>query len=62
MVYNRLNIPCIPDEEYKQRVEKVQQAMAAEGYDLILCYGNEAEPQFVRYFSTTGHPLKRQVS
>ena len=51
MVYNRLNIPCIPDEEYKQRVEKVQQAMAAEGYDLILCYGNEAEPQFVRYFS-----------
>lgn len=51
MVYNRLDIPCIPDEEYKQRVEKVQQAMAAEGYDLILCYGNEAEPQFVRYFS-----------
>ena len=51
MVYNRLDIPCIPDEEYKQRVEKVQQSMAAEGYDLILCYGNEAEPQFVRYFS-----------
>ena len=51
MVYNRLDIPCIPDDEYKQRVEKVQQAMAAEGYDLILCYGNEAEPQFVRYFS-----------
>lgn len=51
MVYNRLDIPCIPDEEYKQRVKKVQQAMAAEGYDLILCYGNEAEPQFVRYFS-----------
>jgi len=51
MVYNRLDIPCIPDEEYKQRVEKVQQAMAAEGYDLLLCYGNEAEPQFVRYFS-----------
>lgn len=51
MVYNRLDIPCIPNEEYKQRVEKVQQAMAAEGYDLILCYGNEAEPQFVRYFS-----------
>ena len=25
--------------------------MAKEGYDMILCYGNEAEPQFVRYFS-----------
>ena len=33
------------------RVEKVQQAMRAEGYDLLLSYGNEAEPQYVRYFS-----------
>lgn len=48
---NRLDIPFIPDEEYKARVKKVQAAMQAEGFDLILCYGNEAEPQFVRYFS-----------
>ncbi len=46
-----LNIPSIPREEYKERVKKVQAAMKAEGYDLILAYGNEAEPQFVRYFS-----------
>lgn len=46
-----LNIPSIPREEYKERVKKVQAAMKAEGYDLILTYGNEAEPQFVRYFS-----------
>ena len=46
-----LNIPSIPLEEYKERVVKVQKAMKKEGYDLILSYGNEAEPQFVRYFS-----------
>lgn len=46
-----MNIPCIPDGEFKQRIEKVQKIMREEGYDLILSYGNEAEPQFVRYFS-----------
>ena len=46
-----LNIPSIPREEYKERVKKVQASMKKEGYDLILTYGNEAEPQFVRYFS-----------
>ena len=46
-----LNIPAIPLEEYKERAKKVQATMKKEGYDLILCYGNEAEPQFVRYFS-----------
>ena len=46
-----LNIPSIPLEEYKERVVKVQALMKEKGYDLILCYGNEAEPQYVRYFS-----------
>ena len=46
-----LNIPSIPLEEYKERVKKVQETMKKDGFDLILCYGNEAEPQFVRYFS-----------
>ena len=46
-----INIPSIPDAEYKERVKKVQKTMKNEGYDLILSYGNEAEPQFVRYFS-----------
>ena len=46
-----LNIPSIPREEYKERIKKVQASMKKEGYDLILTYGNEAEPQFVRYFS-----------
>lgn len=46
-----LNIPSIPNEEYKERVLKVQAAMKQAGFDLLLCYGNEAEPQFVRYFS-----------
>ena len=46
-----MNLPEIPISEYKERVIKVQETMKKEGYDLILCYGNEAEPQFVRYFS-----------
>ncbi len=41
----------IPDSEFKERVVKVQKKMAELGYDMLLCYGNEAEPQFVRYFS-----------
>ncbi len=46
-----LNIPSIPDVEFKERAKKVQEAMKKEGYDFILSYGNEAEPQYVRYFS-----------
>ncbi len=46
-----INIPSIPKEEFKERVLKVQKIMKEEGYDLILSYGNEAEPQYVRYFS-----------
>ena len=41
----------IPDSEFKERVEKIQKKMAETGYDFLLCFGNEAEPQFVRYFS-----------
>ena len=44
-------IMSIPDYEFKERIVKAQVLMAREGYDFILCYGNEAEPQYVRYFS-----------
>ena len=46
-----MNLPCIPHEEFAERVCKVQASMKTEGYDLLLAYGNEAEPQYVRYFS-----------
>ena len=46
-----LQIPSIPREEFRARIEKTQAGMKKEGYDLLLCYGNEAEPQFVRYYS-----------
>jgi len=46
-----LNIPSIPREEFAERAKKLQELMKKEGYDLILSYGNEAEPQYVRYFS-----------
>ncbi len=41
----------IPNSEFKERITKLQTLMKKEGYDFILCYGNEAEPQYVRYFS-----------
>lgn len=41
----------IPDEEFRQRITRTQAKMAESGLDLLLAYGNEAEPQFVRYFS-----------
>lgn len=43
--------PCIPQVEFEERVKKTQTEMAKEGLDLLLCYANEAEPQFVRYYS-----------
>ncbi|MBR3848395.1 MAG: aminopeptidase P family protein [Oscillospiraceae bacterium] len=46
-----INLPYIPQSEFEARVKNVQKAMKEEGFDLLLSYGNEAEPQFVRYFS-----------
>ncbi|HOJ10667.1 MAG TPA: Xaa-Pro peptidase family protein [Clostridiales bacterium] len=39
----------IPVSEFRQRIINLQTNMQSEGYDLLLAYGNEAEPQFVRY-------------
>jgi len=41
----------ISDAEFAQRAVNLQKAMAVSGLDAVLCYGNEAEPQYVRYFS-----------
>ncbi len=41
----------IPKEEFSERIVKLQNSMKAEGLDLLLAYGNEAEPQYVRYLS-----------
>jgi len=41
----------IPNEEFLQRIKNTQELMKRDGYDLILAYGNEAEPQYVRYLS-----------
>lgn len=43
--------PIIPDSEFKERAKKVQELMKQQGVDVLLTYGNEAEPQFVRYFA-----------
>lgn len=41
----------IPECEFRQRVVNLQKLMQKEGFDAILGYGNEAEPQYCRYFS-----------
>lgn len=41
----------ITKEEFAMRVKKTQAAMDAAGLDILLTYGNEAEPQYVRYYS-----------
>lgn len=46
-----MQLPSIPREEFVERVRKVQKSMREQGFDLLLSYGNEAEPQYVRYFS-----------
>lgn len=43
--------PMIPDTEFKERAKKLQELMKKDGYDYILAYGNEAEPQCIRYLS-----------
>ena len=45
-----MNMQCkIPVEEFKQRVKNLQAKMAEKGFSAVLAYGNEAEPQYVRY-------------
>ncbi len=41
----------IPESEFRERVQRLQATMTSEGLDAILTFGNEAEPQYVRYFS-----------
>ena len=57
----------ISDKEFKSRIEKLQKKMQDEKFDLILAYGNEAEPQYVRYlcdywpsFETAGVLVARE--
>ena len=41
--------PVITAEEFGARNRRTQELMKEQGVDILLCYGNEAEPQFVRY-------------
>ena len=43
--------PRIEHEEFLKRIEKTQQEMKKENLDLLFAYGNEAEPQYIRYYS-----------
>lgn len=41
----------IPNSEFQERIARLQKLMQEKDYDFILAYGNEAEPQYVRYLS-----------
>jgi len=41
----------IPDSEFKERMQKLQGAMAERGLDILIAYGTEAEPGNLRYLS-----------
>ena len=41
----------IPQHEFAQRVKSLQEKMKEEKLDIIITFGDEAEPQYVRYFS-----------
>lgn len=42
--------PRIMDEEFLLRARHTQKLMREQGIDVLLAYGNEAEPQFARYY------------
>ncbi len=42
---------CIPDYEYKERLEKCAKIVAEKGYDIFLVNSNEADYANVRYFT-----------
>lgn len=59
--------PRIPDSEFRERANRLQKLMARDGIDILLAFGNEAEPQFARYlcdywpsFETTGVLLAQE--
>ena len=59
--------PRIPDSEFRERAQRLQKLMARDGIDILLAFGNEAEPQFARYlcdywpsFESTGVILAQE--
>lgn len=40
----------IPDEEFTSRIYKAKELMEQNGIDVLFCFGNETEPQNIRYF------------
>ena len=43
------NRPMIPESEFADRAKRLQEIMKRENVDILLAFGNEAEPQFARY-------------
>lgn len=48
---HRANMIKIPLDEFSLRIKNAQQLMVKENIDLLFAFGNEAEPQYQKYFS-----------
>lgn len=42
---------CIPKEEFRNRVNRVQKLMEEKDVDVIIAFSNNAEPQYLRFFT-----------
>lgn len=45
------DLPSIPDTEYNNRLQKAQELIRRDGFDVLLANSNEADFANVRYFS-----------
>lgn len=45
------NMPKISVDEFNARIKRAQELMREKGIDLLFAFGNEAEPQYQKYFS-----------
>ncbi|MDD4557447.1 MAG: Xaa-Pro peptidase family protein [bacterium] len=41
----------ISKDEFRSRIKRTQEAMVDAGLDILITFGNEAEPQYVRYYA-----------
>ena len=41
----------LPTEEFEERINRIQNELARKGLDALITFGDEAEPQNVRYLS-----------
>ena len=49
--------PTVPEEVWRERLDRIQKLMAKRGYDALLIYGSPHKPNWVRYLANYVHPI-----